>query len=171
MTQPKSRSLEVATQSPPNSPISLLGCSKSRPHSLLPPSTSTADVRHVPFLPYVTSKTAACPSSSSSSFDSHKRRTQPVESILAWTDRSLLLLEWHPAKSESSRNCFLSVGKLSASAFKMTCALLFHQSSRRSDNSATLNFSPLITGLSRFSAFRNSLFRLKESKLLKRMLH
>ena len=106
MTQPKSGSLEVATQSPPNLPISLLGCSKSRPHSLLPPSTSTADVRHVPFLPYVTSKIAACPSSSSSSFDSHKRRTHSVESILAWTDRSLLLLGWHPIKSESSRNCF-----------------------------------------------------------------
>ena len=35
----------------------------------------------------------------------------------------------------------------------------------------TLNFSPLVTGLSMFSTFRSSLFRLKEPMLLKRMLH
>ena len=50
----------------------------------------------VPFLPNLTSKIAASPPSSSSSFDSHKRRTHPVESILAWTDRSLLCLSGIP---------------------------------------------------------------------------
>ena len=67
-------------------------------------------------------KIAACVFSSSSSLDSHKRRTYPVESILAWTDRSLLLLEWRPIKPQSSSNFFSSVGKLSASAIKITCA-------------------------------------------------
>ena len=35
---------------------------------------------------------------SSSSFDSHKSRTYPVESSLASADRSLSLVEWHPTK-------------------------------------------------------------------------
>ena len=34
--------------------------------------------------------------------------------------RSLLLLEWHPTKPQSSNNCFASVGKLSASAVRIT---------------------------------------------------
>ena len=58
-----------------------------------------------------------------------------MESILAWTDRSLFLLEWHPTKPWSSSNYFAS--KLSASAVRITCALLFPQNSLRSDKSAT----------------------------------
>ena len=42
-------------------------------------------------LPNLTSKIAACPFLSFS--DSHQRRIYPEELILAWTDRSLLLLE------------------------------------------------------------------------------
>ena len=49
------------------------------------------------FLPHLTSKIAACPFLLPTS-DSHKGRIYPDESILAWTDRSLLLLEWHPTK-------------------------------------------------------------------------
>ena len=45
------------------------------------------------FLPICFSKIAACEFLSSSSLDSYMRRTYPEESILAWTDRSLLLLE------------------------------------------------------------------------------
>ena len=110
-----------------------------------------SSIAHSAFLPHFTSKVAACPCSSSSSCDSHKRRTCPVQSILAWTDRSLLLLEWHPTKPQSSSNCLFSVGELSVFAAKITCVSLFHQNCLRSDNSATLNFSPLVTGLFRFS--------------------
>ena len=68
-----------------------------------------------PLLPNFTSKIAACVFLSSSPLDSHRRRTYPVESILAWPDRSSLLLERHPTKPWSSNNCLASVGKLSAS--------------------------------------------------------
>ena len=50
------------------------------------------------FWPSFTSKIAACEPLSSSSIDSHRSRTYPVESSLAWADRSLPLVEWHPTK-------------------------------------------------------------------------
>ena len=59
-----------------------------------------------PFLPNFTSKIAACDFLSSSSIDSIRRRTYTVESILAWTDRSLLLLEWHPTKARVLKQLF-----------------------------------------------------------------
>ena len=46
-----------------------------------------------------------------------------MDSFRAWTDRSLLLLEWHPTKPYSTTNFFSSVGKLSASAVKITIVL------------------------------------------------
>ena len=48
-------------------------------------------------LPNLTSMIAACPFLSSTS-DSPKRLLFPEELIHAWTDRSLLLLEWHSTK-------------------------------------------------------------------------
>ena len=51
MVQPRTRGLEVAPQIPcvlHIPPISTLGCPRSRAHSRLPPTTTTADVRHVP---------------------------------------------------------------------------------------------------------------------------
>ena len=68
------------------------------------------------------SKIAACDFLLSSSLDSHQRRTYPVGSIPAWTDRSQLLLEWHPTKPYSSSNSFASVDEMSASAVRNTCA-------------------------------------------------
>ena len=87
--------------------------------------------------------------------------------FFAWTDRSWLLAEWHPTKPSSSSNCHVSVGKLSASDVKITWAMLFLQNSLSNDSSAILIVSPLVKGLFRFSGLKNSLFRLKEPKMLK----
>ena len=70
----------------------------------LPPMTNATDPRSVKsvaavrsresviassvFSPNFTSQIAACVFSSSSSLDSHKRRTDPLETILAWTSAS-----------------------------------------------------------------------------------
>ena len=88
-------------------------CSADRSRDSL---TAVSDV-----LPNLTSKIAACPFLSSTS-DSHGRGKNPEDFILVWTDRSLLLFEWHPTKPQSLSNQFASVGKLSASAVKITCA-------------------------------------------------
>ena len=58
------------------------------------------------FLPNFTSKIAACEFLSSSTLDSHRSRTYPLETILAWTDRLLLLLEWHPTKASVLKQLF-----------------------------------------------------------------
>ena len=97
--------------------------------------------------------------------------TYPVESILAWTDTSLLLLEWHPTKPYSRSNSFASVGKLSASAVRITCPFLFPKIPWEVTHLQYCTFIFCKRGLFRFSGFRNSLFRLKEPTLLKRMLH
>ena len=55
------------------------------------------------FLPNFTSKIAAWENSFAFPFDSQRRRTWNVESILTWTDRSLSLAEWHPTKPQSSK--------------------------------------------------------------------